>query len=454
MRMLLLAVAALSIPPALAEPVSPALGAFAAPVGAVPAPVVRTAPPARPAVVEPPPSRATPRAPAPWDGLPAFDAGTVERIDRAIERQRGIVASGGWPMPSTLARAAEGSRGPEIAALRARLTIEGDLESRFGADSDVWDADLTAALRRFQLRHGLTPTGQAGDRTRRALATSAEARLDSLLRSRARIATRTLPAARYVVVNIPAATVEAVDGGEVRRRHLAVVGRAERASPEIDATITAVNLNPTWTVPPTILREDIAPRMSRDPGYLARQRIRVFEGGREVDAATVDWTSPRAQGLTLRQDPGAHNALGFVRIAMPNAEAVYLHDTPSRALFARDDRFHSSGCVRVEDVVALAAWLLDDTGVDEARLRRDIATGQRRDLRLSRPIPTHWVYLTAWATADGTVHFREDIYGLDGDRPRIAAAPARPARTARPPAPERRAAVDAAVGSAWFPFSD
>ena len=406
------------------------------PTGSTTEPAARPtrAPPATARRFVAPPSRATPRVATPWDTLPAFDAGTAERIDRAIERLSTIVAGGGWPRIEATARLAEGQRTAATESLRGRLEIEGDIPHR-AHDRDLWDTDLTEALKRFQLRHGLSPTGAIGNLTRRALGVSAERRLVSLQKSRARIATRQPEGQRQVVVNIPAAMVEAVEDGVVRRRHVAVVGRAERASPEIDARINAINLNPNWTVPPTILREDIAPRMRRDPTYLARQRIRVFEGGREIDPGTVDWSTGRALGLTLRQDPGPHNSLGFVRVAMPNSEAVYLHDTPSRGLFARDERFHSSGCVRVDDVLALSAWLLEGTGNDEASMRRQIETGERRDLRLRQPVATHWIYLTGWATSDGTIHFREDVDGLDGDRPVAAVTPrARPGQNRDAPA--------------------
>lgn len=434
----------------LQAPQTEAPGADAAPVRTTPPPAARA-----PVRFVPPPSRSTPRPPTPWERLPAFDNATAQRIDAAIPRIAAIVAAGGWPRLEPTARLAEGQRTASTETLRRRLEIEGDLNETI-ADRDLWDAAVTEGLRRFQLRHGLSPTGSIGVLTRRALSVSAEQRLNALQRSRARIAQRLPEGSRYVVVNIPAAMIEAVDDGVVQRRHIAVVGRAERASPQIDARINAINLNPNWTVPPTILREDIAPRMQRDPGYLARQRIRVFEGGRELDPSTVDWSSGRALGLTLRQDPGPHNSLGYVRIAMPNPEAVYLHDTPSRGLFANDARFHSSGCVRVEDVIALSAWLLEGTGSDEASIRRGIESGERRDLRLQRPVATHWVYLTAWATSDGTIHFREDVYGLDGDRPVASVVPRRPrpaatAETVTSPSQPRPAAHEPTpLFEGWF----
>src|SRR5918912_1340690 len=165
---------------------------------------------------------------------------------------------------------------------------------------------------------------------------------------------------RYVVVNIPSATVEAVEKGQVVRRYVAVVGKKDRASPTVMARIQSVNFNPTWTVPASLIRKDIIPHVRKEPGYLAKMKIRILDGqGREVDPAAIDWSTEKAADYTLRQDPGAGNSLGQVRIDMPNRHAVYMHDTPSKNLFSRTARFHSSGCVRVAEVKGLVAWLLE-----------------------------------------------------------------------------------------------
>jgi murein L,D-transpeptidase YcbB/YkuD len=201
----------------------------------------------------------------------------------------------------------------------------------------------------------------------------------------------------------------------VRRRYVAVVGKKDRASPPVETRITSVNFNPTWTVPTSIIRKDIIPRMQRDPGYLTRAKIRILDSrGTEINPRAVNWSSERAVNFTLRQDPGAGNSLGRIKIDMPNNLAVYMHDTPSQALFARDDRFHSSGCVRVADVKDFATWLLSDNrGWDRADTDEAVAEGERRDVRLTRPVPVAWTYYTAWASPDGAAHFRQDIYDLD-----------------------------------------
>jgi murein L,D-transpeptidase YcbB/YkuD len=187
-------------------------------------------------------------------------------------------------------------------------------------------------------------------------------------------------------------------------------------------------------VPVSIIKKEIIPRMQRDPGYLAREKIRILDGsGAEVDPKRIDWSTQRAAYYTLRQDSGAGNSLGSIRIDMPNKLAVYMHDTPSKRLFGADYRFLSHGCVRVQGVYDLAAWLLEGTsggpaGVwDKDALLAEIKNGAREDIRLTRSTPVIWVYLTGWASADGAANFRNDVYGLDAAADASAsAAPASP----------------------------
>jgi len=208
-----------------------------------------------------------------------------------------------------------------------------------------------------------------------------------------------------------------VDNDRVVRRYAAIVGDPEHHSPEVQAKVVAVNINPTWTVPASIIKNEIAPHMLRDPSYLTRSRIRVLNNkGEEINPRSVDWSSERAVNYTLRQDSGVGNSLGSIRISMPNPHSVYMHDTPSRNLFANDYRFLSHGCVRVQGVVDLAAWLLDGSHgpqLSKEQINAKIASGEREEVKLSRIVPVVWVYMTGWASADGIVHFRDDVYHLD-----------------------------------------
>lgn len=378
---------------------------------------------------------------------PSYGPRTLDYTERALDAYRALVghADVSRPMPRGSLNLAEGRRGPAVAALRARLAAFGDLAT---AGGDAFDAPTKAALQRFQARHGLTQTGAVGRMTLAALDMPIETRIARLSASIERMRISNLRFAdRYVVVNIPAATTEAIAGGVVERRHTAIVGRPDRPSPVLAARLSAVNLNPTWTVPASIVRADIAPQAARDPAWLGRHGMRVLgPQGLEYDPATIDWTQDLPNGFLVRQDPGPDNSLGAVRIDMPNAHAVFLHDTPKRDLFRSDRRFQSSGCARVEGVRDLAAWLLDGSDWTRERIEQEIGTGARVDIRLHRPVPVLWVYLTAWAMPDGTVHFREDVYEKDNPlgilETSISPNRALPRPAAQPPTPIATIAAD------------
>ena len=230
---------------------------------------------------------------------------------------------GGWPtLPADVAKLAPGASGPEVALLRERLAITDDLAPEHAA-GDVFDANLTAAIRRFQSRHGLEETGTIGQRTLAALNVPVTRRLRQLAASLDRLSAMDFTFGhRYVVVNIPAAVAEAVENGRVVRRHAAIVGKPDRPSPTLTTSLTAVNLNPTWTVPLGILKKDIRTKMRRDPGYIARMHMRVLDGaGREIDPSSVNWQSDGAPNFTVRQDSGSLQRAR--RAALRHAESAF-----------------------------------------------------------------------------------------------------------------------------------
>jgi L,D-transpeptidase YcbB len=347
---------------------------------------------------------------------PSYDNDTARRISAAMLSYSTLEVRGGWPtLPADVTKLAPGASGPEVALLRERLAITDDLAPQH-AGGDAYDANVTAAIKRFQSRHGLEETGTIGQRTLAALNVPVTKRLRQLAASLDRISAMDFTFGyRYVVVNIPAAVAEAVENGRVARRHAVVVGKKDRPSPTLTTSLTAVNLNPTWTVPLGILKKDVRTRMRRDPGYIARMHMRVFDGsGREIDPASVNWNSDGAPNYTVRQDSGTFNALGAVRFDMPNPHSVFMHDTNHREHFGTDYRFQSSGCARTENPRDFAVWLLLGQGNwSRAQIDAAIATGQRQDIRLNRKVPVAWVYLTGWVTADDVVHFRDDIYNHD-----------------------------------------
>jgi L,D-transpeptidase YcbB len=383
-------------PPSAAPPV-------AAPVPAAPKPK-KVAPPRETALSD--------------DPRPTLQPDTFFATAKASERYSAIVDAGGWP--TDIAAIGPGTKGPAVLKLRKRLAIEGDLPAS-EAGALAWDKGLTAAVKRFQARMGLRQTGIVSGATLKAINVPARERFNELASSANRLAGLNFSFAdRYVVVNLPSTSVEAVENGRVVHRYVAIVGDPEHPSPEISAQIQVINLNPTWTVPTSIIRHEIIPRMQRDPGYLRRAKIRILDGsGKEINPKSVNWSTERAANYTLRQDSGAGNSLGSIRIGMPNKLAVYMHDTPSKGLFGGDYRFLSHGCVRVQGVYDYAAWLLQGTGGgpagewDKAALQAKIKEGAPYDIKLVKDVPVIWVYLTGWSNGEGPANFRDDVYNID-----------------------------------------
>ena len=357
--------------------------------------------------------------PMPQASLPTLAASTVQTTELAVGQYQGILAHGGWPKVPPTQRLRLGNRHPSVLPLRRRLMIVGDLASNVG-ESDIFDSYVEAAVRRFQARHGITVDGIVRKEMFDRLNVPCDQRLAQLKINveRLKAATKHLTG-RYVMVNIPAAQVEAVEDGVVASRHVAVVGRPSRPSPTLDSKIIEINFNPYWTVPVSIVRRDLIPIMQKNPDYLTEEHIRIFDmKGNQLNPSDINWYSTDAVSYRFKQDPGSFNSLGTLRIDFPSPHGVYMHDTPEKNLFGEDMRFDSSGCVRVQNVRELVYWLLKDTpGWDPEHINETIASGDRIDAKLKRSVPLHWVYITAWATPDGVVQFRDDIYHKDGIGP-------------------------------------
>jgi murein L,D-transpeptidase YcbB/YkuD len=350
--------------------------------------------------------------------FPTLSPDTASYVETAIQRYSAIVQQGGWNRVTSGRKAMRlGAREDNVVSLRRRLMVSGDLEQTAGLSS-TFDSYVDAAVRRFQIRHGLTPDGVVGKSTIEALNVPAQVRLSQLETNLVRLRSMSgYLGDRYVMVNIPAAEIEAVENGRVRSRHTAVVGKIDRQTPILNSSIYELNFNPYWTVPVSIIRKDLIPKMNEDPQYLEKNRIRIFDWkGNELTWQQIDWGTDEATKFQFRQEPGEINSLGSVRINFHNKHQVYLHDTPSKSLFGSDYRFHSSGCVRVQNVRELITWLLESTTPDWNRARVDetIRSGVREDVRLKAQIPLYLSYVTGWATAEGVVHFRDDIYDRDG----------------------------------------
>ena len=309
-----------------------------------------------------------------------------------------------------------------VPALRRRLRTSGDLGRGSGYENYSYDGEVEAAVRRFQARHGLRVSGRVDQPTIAALNVSAEARLAQLKLNRGRLLELMGQRVedRYVLVNVPAFQLEAVERHEVALRHRVIVGRTERQTPTLKATIRALNFFPYWRVPESVATLDLIPRLRKEPEYLVNEKIRVFNGynGPELDPMQVDWNTADGAKLKFKQDPGQQNALGLVRIDMANEHGVYMHDTPLKKLFEQRGRAFSAGCVRVQGVFELVEWIArGEAGWEQpGRVDEVIASGQALDLNLTRPIPVYFTYITAWAEPNGRVEFRPDLYGRDGAR--------------------------------------
>jgi len=349
---------------------------------------------------------------------PILSYDTAYNLQLAIQQYEAIATAGGWEPISRGAHGIKlGAEQGHVRGLRRRLMATKDLDPTLRL-SDEFDQKVDAALRLFQARHGLRTTGVVDQETFITLNVPVAEKLKQLRLNQARVqqAVEALDE-KYLVVNIPAASIEAVSNGTVERRHTAIVGRIERQTPILQSKVHEINFNPYWHVPKSIIRRDIIKYMNDDPEYLTKFRIKIYgNDGEEIDPSLVDWSTDEAVQYLLRQEPGAENSMGHVKINFHNAHSVYLHDTPQKSLFGQNRRFHSSGCVRVEEVDKLVSWLLDGNGDwDQTGVDATFASGERLDVRLKKPVPIITTYITAWANRQGVVSFREDIYQFDKD---------------------------------------
>jgi murein L,D-transpeptidase YcbB/YkuD len=276
---------------------------------------------------------------------------------------------------------------------------------------------VDAAVKRFQARHGLPSDGVLGKYSYAAMNVGVQVRLGQLQTNLGRLRERVGTLGdRYVLVNIPAMQVEAVENGRVVLRHAAIVGKVDRQTPIVNSKINEIIVNPYWNAPVSIVRKDIIPLMRKNPNYLKDSHIRLFApDGKEVDPMTIDWSTDDAAKYRFRQDPGANNAMATVKINFPSPDGVYMHDTPQQSLFGQLMRFDSSGCVRVQNVRDLVTWILRDTpGWDRQHFEAAIKTGESQPVAVTNPVPVHFLYITAWSTGPGVVQFRDDVYGWDG----------------------------------------
>jgi murein L,D-transpeptidase YcbB/YkuD len=358
----------------------------------------------------------------PARGYPTISPENLKHMRTAIKRYADIVGHGGWD-PIPLVELHTGMTHQAVVALRRRLQAEGDLGRDAGGYPQTFDSYVEAAVKRAQQRNGMAPTGTVDRKTIRALNVPASARLRQLRTNLTRIEQLGAPTkGRYVVVNIPAAQIEAVENDKVVSRHSGVVGKVDRPTPILRSQIQEINFNKVWVLPPTVIKEDLVPKarngkpveVFKQYGVDIYQDYNAFTKGRALDPRNVDWASSAPLGYFYAQKPGDENPLGYIKINFPSPHQVYMHDTPSKSIFARNFRAESSGCVRVQNIPQLAAWLLEDNGWTIDRVTSMKETRESLNVQLKRKVPLYFAYVTSWATPDGMAHFRRDLYDRDG----------------------------------------
>jgi len=334
------------------------------------------------------------------------------RLRGALQKLRDVDAVGGWPVIADGPTLKPDDVDPRVTALRGRLQL-GGYEIAEAQDARLFDAALEAALRKFQEEQYLDVDGKVGAQTRAVLNLPVRARIEQVRVNleRARWLLR-LAQGDFVLVDVAGFKVTYFSAGQPVWSARAQIGMPYRSTPSFVSKIDSVTFNPTWTVPPTILAKDLLPKIRRNPGALAANRIRAFdEAGRELDPAAVDWNRPR--GITLRQDAGADNSLGRVAIRFPNPYGVYMHDTPHKELFAEERRAFSSGCIRIERPLELVERLFSGApGWGRAKIDALIADGTTKTIALDHPLPILVLYWSV-ESHDERIAFKPDIYGKD-----------------------------------------
>jgi murein L,D-transpeptidase YcbB/YkuD len=336
---------------------------------------------------------------------------------RALDMYRNIAAKGGWKQLPNRITLRAGDSGAEVGILTQRLMATGDLRTR-PRDPYGFDVTVEEAVKRYQLRNGVEPTGIVYGITQRLLNVPVETRIKQLELNLIRLQAlnaKTAELPKYIVMNAASSELQGVARGRVEVTSRTIAGKRATPTPEVQAVVQALNTLPYWHVPGTIARAQLIPAVRKDPAYLMKERIRVFStfGGEEIDSSTVNWWGEEANRYVFRQDAGPHNALGLLRFDMPNKHIVYMHDTPMKPLFNSYERAFSAGCVRLQNWLGVAEWLLNDQPQwNRAVLEGEIARGTQRAIKLTKPVPVFFTYLTAWVD-NGVVHFRNDLYNRD-----------------------------------------
>lgn len=329
-----------------------------------------------------------------------------------------LYEQGGWPTVSGTDKLEPGNKNARVRQVKERLMVTGELAD-LGEDPELYDTRLEVAMKLFQKAHGLNDDGVIGKRTIEEMNASAEQRLKMVLLNLERMREQSPDFEdRYLFVNIPSTELRIIENGVTTYFANAIVGKVARKTPTLRSEVFQVKLNPDWSVPAKIAKIDMLKHELDEPGYFASKNVRVYDSSnREIDPRSIDWHEVKASGhfpYRLKQDSGPENALGPMKLDFQNDYAVFVHGTSTPKLFAKQDRFFSSGCVRVDDPLGLATFLVrDDPSWNRDRVDAVVKSGKITYVKLARPIPLHFVYMTAWVDEGGVANFRSDVYKRD-----------------------------------------
>jgi murein L,D-transpeptidase YcbB/YkuD len=326
---------------------------------------------------------------------------------------------GGWqPFTTNIKKLEKGITHPDVALLRKRLSFGQDSIKSDSLDVNYFDQTLHNHVVLFQTRNGLHNDGVIGKKTVETLNVSLEERIATIEANleRWRWLSNDL-GENHILVNIANFDLQLIQNGKPIFSTEVIVGKPYRETPVFSSIMKYIVLNPDWVVPPTILSKDVVPAVIANPNYLVEKNMKIITmNGVNVDPTTIDWTSAAKSGFPymIRQKPGANNALGRIKFVFPNQENIYIHDTPSRGLFAQSERNFSSGCIRINKPLELASILLrENSNWSTERISQVIKEGTSRTVLLAKPLPVHLIYMTAWADDNGVAYFRRDIYNRD-----------------------------------------
>jgi murein L,D-transpeptidase YcbB/YkuD len=344
-------------------------------------------------------------------------------LQKKLAEYRALAVKGGWSSIPTGKALKPGMEDQRVTIVRKRLAVPGELTTE-DMDNAVFDVALVEAVKRFQKRHNLNPDGVVGNQTLAAMNVPVEVRIEQIIinMERYRWLKRRMHD-RLVAVNIAGFEAFAGKPGKFDLKMPVIVGKKYHKTPVFSDTIKYVVINPYWNLTPSIARNETLPRLKKDPHYLEKHNMRIFQGwgpdAPELDATTIDWTKVSKKDMNryrVRQDPGPDNALGTLKLVFPNKYNVYLHDTPAHGLFKQQQRAFSHGCIRMDRPSEMAAWVLggEEKGWSLARVNEIVASRKRQVAVLDQPMPVYILYRTAFVNPeDNTLYFYEDIYGRD-----------------------------------------